>query len=78
MKFDKLYLLPPDSLDFKSLETAGHWEQGDIETLYQEGRDIVFKNKLQKLEDALDEQMLTWLIRLTGLIELTMCKMCKM
>ena len=32
-------------------------------------------NKLQKLEDALVEQMLTWLIRLTGLIGLTMRKM---
>ena len=34
-----------------------------------------FKNKLQKLEDALVEQMLTWLIGLTGLIGLTMRKM---
>ena len=36
------------------------------------------ENKLQKLEDALVEQMLIWLIGLTGLIELTMCKMCNM
>ena len=38
-------------------------------------------NKLQKLEDALVEQMLTGLtglIRLTGLIGVTMCKMYKM
>ena len=40
-------------------------------------RSMTWQNKLQKLEDALDEQMLTWLIRLTGLIGLTMCKWLK-
>ena len=38
---------------------------------------VCITNKLQKLEDALVKQMSTWLIGLTGLIGLTMCKWLK-